>query len=88
VTGSSATKENGAHAFLYSNGHMTDLNSLISSDAAARYTLVSAVAINDKGQILVDATANGAPGEATLILTPTSENSAEKGDDSSRLLWR
>lgn len=41
------------HAFLYSNNHMVDLNTLI--DPASGWRLVSATDINDAGQILATA---------------------------------
>ena len=57
------------HAFLYSNGSMQDLNHDIGS-ANTLYTLTSANAINDRGQILVDATVNATGDVAVLLLTP------------------
>jgi len=39
-----------SHAFIYENGVMTDLNSLI--DPASGWTLSDAIALNDKGQIV------------------------------------
>jgi probable HAF family extracellular repeat protein len=57
----------GGHAFSYQGGVMTDLNSLISGDVAKN--LISAVGINDLGQIL--ATGTDAKGlRASFILTP------------------
>ncbi len=58
------------HAFLYQNGTMTDLNNLIA--ATSGWTLQSATAINDKGQIL--GYGIGPDGQQeTFLLTPTSE---------------
>ena len=58
------------HAFLYQNGTMTDLNNSIA--ATSGWTLQSATAINDKGQIL--GYGIGPDGQQeTFLLTPTSE---------------
>ena len=54
-------------AFLYSNGKMIDLNSLI--DANSGWTLVDATAINDKGQI-VGLGLNAQGLEKSFLLTP------------------
>jgi len=86
VTGYSYTWDRAVHAFLYRNARVIDLNSRISSTDAQTYTLTSGRAINDKGQIVVDATVNATGVSAALLLTPTTENPAEKGDDSSGLL--
>jgi probable HAF family extracellular repeat protein len=86
VTGYSYTRDRAIHAFLYRNARMIGLNSQISSTDAQIYTLTSGRAINDKGQIVVNATVNATGVSAALLLTPTTENPAEKGDDSSRLL--
>jgi hypothetical protein len=56
---------------------MIDLNSRISSTDAQTYTLTAGRAINDKGQIVVDATVNATGVSAALLLTPTTKNSAE-----------
>jgi uncharacterized membrane protein len=61
-------------AFLYSNTTMTDLNSLISGSDAALYVLNSAEAINDKGQIVVNAIVVATGNTIALLLTPTKEN--------------
>ena len=59
--------QNGADAFIYGNGVATDLNSLI--PAGSGFTLNNAVAINNSGQILVQATdASGT--EHAVLLTP------------------
>jgi uncharacterized repeat protein (TIGR01451 family) len=49
--------ESGGHAFLYSNGMLQDLNSLIPADSG--WVLNTASAINDKGQIVGTGTFNG-----------------------------
>lgn len=64
-----------AHAFLYSDGHMKDLNSLITSKISAMYTLASAIAINDRGQILASGFAKNDSTQQTIafLLTPQSD---------------
>jgi probable HAF family extracellular repeat protein len=74
VTGAAYTRKT-QHAFLYRNAHMIDLNSLISSSDAALYTLTSGQGINDKEQIVVNATVNATGNFVALLLTPTTENS-------------
>jgi len=59
------------HAFVYSNGKMIDLNSLIS--AKSGYTLVDATAINNKGQIVVNAVNNKTGQEQAMVLTPVAK---------------
>jgi probable HAF family extracellular repeat protein len=56
-------------AFIYSNGVMTDLNTLI-GPAAKYYQLYSATAINDKGQIAVSAFDYDNNVFRALLLTP------------------
>jgi len=70
VTGWAFTSSGVEHAFLYSNGVMVDLNSEIGS--ATGYTLVSGEAINDSGQIVVDASVIATGQNLVLLLTPTS----------------
>ena len=50
VVGSSAVSGYDYHAFLYVNGHMTDLNGLIPANSG--WTLLGAEAINDQGSIV------------------------------------
>lgn len=71
VTGEAYTVNGGPHAFLYSNGAIHDLNTLIPAVSAATYTLTNGVAINDAGQILVLATKTATGQEVTLLLTPS-----------------
>ncbi|WP_174280395.1 PEPxxWA-CTERM sorting domain-containing protein [Sphingomonas bacterium] len=40
------------HGFLYQNSLLTDLNSLLDSDSASKYTIISGLSINDGGSIL------------------------------------
>ena len=54
-------------AAIWENGAASDLNSRL-DDSASGWTLLSSYAINDSGQILVDATRNGQG--ASLLLTP------------------
>ena len=49
MVGRSNLADGGNHAFLYADGSMTDLNSLI--DPASGWTIHSASDINDHGQI-------------------------------------
>ena len=57
------------HAFLYSDGKMTDLNTMI--DPASGWHLSSAAAINDQGQI-VGSGINKAGQSHAFLLTPDS----------------
>jgi probable HAF family extracellular repeat protein len=53
VVGFSYTSGGGSsHGFLYDNGHIVDLNSLLTTTDASLYTITSGSAINDNGQIL------------------------------------
>ena len=61
----------GGDAFLYSNGVMTDLNTLIPPSSG--WTLSSATAINDFGQIV--GWGDGPSGEGAFLLTPVPEPS-------------
>jgi len=56
---------------IYINGHMIDLNPLIPRGDAELYTLNSGQAINEKGQIVVDATENATGNYVALLLIPT-----------------
>lgn len=57
------------HAFIYSNGRMTDLNKLLTGAARSSVVLTTAYGINDMGQIVGVATVDGhAHG---YLLTPT-----------------
>lgn len=55
------------HAFIYDQGTMTDLNSLIPKNSG--YTLIDATAINNNGQIVVNAL-NKSGQEEAVLLTP------------------
>ena len=71
VVGSADVPSGVLHAFIYQNGVMTDLNSLIPANSG--YILVRGVAINNKGQILAEATPADAPNSAyfAVLLNPT-----------------
>jgi hypothetical protein len=60
-----------AHAFLYSNGQMIDLNSELGS-AASLYTLVVADGINNSGQIVADGYVDATGQGAVFLLAPAS----------------
>ena len=70
VVGYADISGNYSHAFLYGNGTMTDLNSLI--DPASGWTLFEAKAINDNGQIVGIGNFNGS-GQEVFLLTPIPE---------------
>jgi probable HAF family extracellular repeat protein len=57
-----------SHAFVYKDGHMRDLNTLI--PAQTGWVLTSATAINDAGRIVGSGTLNGQ--NHTFLLTPIS----------------
>ena len=61
------TSGTSAHAFLYSNSLMSDLNDLI--DPALRLTLDEATAINNSGQIVANGLDNSNRAR-TYLLTP------------------
>ena len=71
VVGSSQTSNSVQHAFLYNHGVMTDLNTLIPADSGL--TIISATAINDKGQIAAEAVSTN-PQDSTVyavLLNPS-----------------
>jgi probable HAF family extracellular repeat protein len=57
-------------AFVYSQGVMEDLNTLIEPDAATRYILYSATAINDRGDIVATALSTKTGNFRAVLLTP------------------
>lgn len=67
VVGNSTTTWGGWSAFVYSDGHMQDLNSLISSGGSG-FTVDTATDINDLGQIVGYGYANGV--SHAFLLTP------------------
>jgi chitinase len=70
IVGITATPQNGETAFIYSNGVMTDLNSLL--PAGSSVTLHEATAINDSGQILAYSLNAATNVSTTYLLTPAS----------------
>lgn len=80
VVGSAQIPSGTPHAFLYSNGHMADLNNLVDLDPALRITLFEATGINNKGQIVAEAYGPGFSsgfGEHAFLLTPLSTSVPE-----------
>jgi probable HAF family extracellular repeat protein len=71
IVGSSRDSSQNEHAFVYDNGAMVDLNSLI--DPASGWTLVYANDINDSGQIVGYGTLGG--NGYAFLLTPIPEPS-------------
>jgi len=66
-----AEEANGTpHAFLYADGQMSDLNSVLPPNS--EWTLREATGINDRGQIVGIATRKGATGWRAFLLTPES----------------
>ena len=70
IVGISGTPQNGQTAFIYKNGVMTDLNSLL--PAGSSITLYEATAINDYGQILAYSLNYATSVRTTYVLTPAS----------------
>jgi len=68
IVGSSYANEYPEHAFVYENGTMLDLNSLIAPNSG--WKLVQATAINDKGQIIGYGTYNNISGNRAFLLNP------------------
>ncbi len=62
------TSSFGSHGFLYSNGTLTDLNSLISPTSG--WTITAAYGINDSGQIAAIATNGQGQAHALLLTAP------------------
>ena len=70
IIGQSQTSGNaGYHAFVYNNGELSDLNTLITPASAIGWTLQSARGINKSGQIVGYGTVNGKT--QAFLLTPT-----------------
>lgn len=72
IVGDSTVAGGALHAFVYRDGTIADLNSLIPSAAAAKFTLTTAVAINDNGQIVANgfATKDATQSPLSFLLTP------------------
>lgn len=60
-------------AFIYSGGSMADLNSLLDDMSGPDWTLTYALAINDAGQIVANASLAGSYFEHAVLLTPVPE---------------
>lgn len=80
VVGTSLIPNGLWHGFVYSNGQILDLNSLLSASDAATYVITSAAGINDNGQIVANAykTSVVTPGEVVLLLTPAAADAPAK----------
>lgn len=68
IVGIADTPQNGQTAFIYSNGVMTDLNTLLPSGSSV--SLYEATAINDSGQILAYSLDYATNVSTTYLLTP------------------
>jgi len=68
AVGNSTTDEGRHHAFIYANGVMLDLNSVLGENSGV--TLTDALGINDRGQITGQASVPGV-GFVAYLLTPT-----------------
>jgi len=72
VVGEAQTIQGFQRAFIYSNGEMTDLNTLI--DSSAGWSLQTAIAINDNGQITGVGIGPRGPGSSYLLDPVTTPN--------------
>jgi probable HAF family extracellular repeat protein len=72
VVGWSNTASGTQDGFLYTNGQMLDLNSLLDASDAAAYTISGATAINDNGQIVANGTSIATGQIVALLLNPVS----------------
>ena len=57
MVGDAATNSGNGHAFVYRNGQMTDLNSLLPANSG--WVLTTATAINNNNQIVGTGVVNG-----------------------------
>jgi probable HAF family extracellular repeat protein len=77
VVGGSTDCSHFLHAFLWENGHMMDLNSLVA--AGSSFTLAQAVFISDTGEITAEAVLlNG--DQRAVLLVPCEGNQGENDD--------
>jgi probable HAF family extracellular repeat protein len=84
IVGTGQSSNSSIVALLWtSDGTVHDLNTLISSKTPR--TLVAANAINNAGQIVVDATAKTGKGNYALILTPIMSTSLASSENPSKL---
>jgi probable HAF family extracellular repeat protein len=73
VVGFSTTSSSTDHvAFVYRDGQMFDLNTLLTPGSASQYEIIGAVGINDAGQIAADGYDSATGDYAALLLTPVS----------------
>ena len=70
VVGWANTAAGAQDGFLYTGGQMLDLNSLLDASDAATYTISSATAINDSGQIVANGTDVATGQIVALLLNP------------------
>ncbi len=70
IVGWADTASNIQDGFLYTGGQMLDLNSLLDASDAAAYTISSATAINDNGQIVANGTVIATGAKVALLLNP------------------
>jgi probable HAF family extracellular repeat protein len=70
VVGESTTPDGATHAFVSRDGHTTDLRYLVPQDSGLEF--ISAIAINNSGQILIKAVANG--WNHAVLLTPNNDS--------------
>jgi len=74
IVGTATTARGDSHAFLYRDGAMTDLNSLLPTGSP--WTLTEARGINDAGQIVGTGTINGQEHAFLLTLAPLASSTA------------
>jgi probable HAF family extracellular repeat protein len=89
VVGTSLISNGTWHGFVYSNGQILDLNSLLSASDAATYVITSAAGINDNGQIVANAytTSVVTPGAVVLLLTPAAADAPAKVTCGAQSWW-
>ena len=75
VVGFADNSAGSQEAFLYSNGTMQNLNTLIGTDSSL-YTLTNATAINGVGQIAVNGIVNSTGQSVGFLLTPITTSSS------------
>lgn len=71
VVGWADTSTNTQDGFLYSNGQMLDLNSLLTPSDSLLYTITEATGINDHGQIVANGHVNVTGQDVAFLLNPT-----------------
>ena len=82
VVGISATATGRFRAFLYRDNQMFNLNGLMDAASQAKWILVQALAINNHGQIVVDAGDRLAPPRRIgVVLSPVAPYSCPSPDE-------